>query len=264
LLADLILGHQPVLAVEHNPYCCAVLRERAAEGWFPDITVAEGDIREFDFSPYAGNVDCIAAGFPCQDISTAGRGAGIDGERSGLVREVFRAIDALHPGYVFLENSPAIRTRGRGFIAAELVSRGYRWRDGTIAAAAAGAPHRRKRWFLLAADADGLRELQQKGRIGELRRRPGNGAEETHAHLAGDRLQGRRLGGVLPEGCSPQIVAVAARTGAYDWNHAYHAGIRGVVHGIPGNLQWRVMALGNAQVPLQAAAAFMLLAREVI
>lgn len=238
LLADLILGHQPVLAVEHNPYCCAVLRERAAEGWFPDLSVAEGDIREFDFSPWARYVDCIAAGFPCQDISTAGKGGGIDGERSGLVREVFRALDAIHPRYVFLENSPAIRTRGRGFITAELVSRGYRWRDGTIDAADVGAPHRRRRWFLLATNSD---------------------PPKAHADAAGDRLEGRRLRGVLPEGCSPQIVAIAARTGAYDWNPDGHAGIIGVVHGLPGNLQQRVMALGNAQVPLQAAVAFMIL-----
>ena len=67
LLADLILGHEPVCAVEIDPYCCAVLRDRRGEGWFPDLHVHEGDVRLWDPSPWAGGVDCIAAGFPCQD-----------------------------------------------------------------------------------------------------------------------------------------------------------------------------------------------------
>ncbi|MCK7495162.1 MAG: DNA cytosine methyltransferase [Comamonadaceae bacterium] len=64
LLGDLILGHTPIGAVEFDPYCCAVLRERAADGWFPGLRVHEGDIRLFDPSEYAGRVDCLHAGFP--------------------------------------------------------------------------------------------------------------------------------------------------------------------------------------------------------
>lgn len=90
LLADLILGHTPIAAVEIEPYPCRVLRERAAGGWFPGLEVVEADVQTVDFSRWAGRVDCIAAGFPCQDISSAGRGAGITGARSGLYREVIR------------------------------------------------------------------------------------------------------------------------------------------------------------------------------
>lgn len=93
LLADLILGHTPIVAVEHDAHCCRVLRERSAQGWLPDLHVHKGDVRAFDFKPYRGRVDQLAAGFPCQDISAAGRGAGITGARSGLVSEVFRAIE---------------------------------------------------------------------------------------------------------------------------------------------------------------------------
>ena len=163
LLADLILGHEPIVAVEWDKHACQVLRERAADGWFPGLRVYEGDVRLFDPSEYAGQVGCVAAGFPCQGISVAGKGKGITGERSGLVSEVFRAIDAVRPRFVFLENSPQIRTRGRHVVIAELVARGYAWRDGIIAASDVGAPHQRNRWFCLAADPDGLRELESQG-----------------------------------------------------------------------------------------------------
>lgn len=98
LLADLILGHTPVLAVEQEESCCNSLRDRAAEGCFPRLHIHCGDVREFDFTPWRGRVDCLSAGFPCQDISCAGKGAGIEeGARSGLVTEIYRAIDAISP-----------------------------------------------------------------------------------------------------------------------------------------------------------------------
>ncbi|MBU6247108.1 MAG: DNA cytosine methyltransferase [Xanthomonadaceae bacterium] len=105
LLADLILGHTPIVAVEWDAYACAVLRERAAGGWFPGLHVHEGDVRMFDPSKYAGRVDCIHAGFPCQDISVAGSGAGIHGDRSGLYREVLRIADVVRPRFLFKEIS---------------------------------------------------------------------------------------------------------------------------------------------------------------
>ena len=73
LLADRILGHTPLVAVEWEPYACQVLRERVADGWFPGMHVWEGDVQLFDPSEYTGRVDCIHAGFPCQDISVAGK-----------------------------------------------------------------------------------------------------------------------------------------------------------------------------------------------
>lgn len=163
LLADLILGHNPVLAVEQEESCCKSMHSRVLEGWLPSgLHIHCGDVQQFDFAPWAGRVDCIAAGFPCQDISCAGSGKGLEGARSGLVWEVLRAVDAIRPGLVFLENSPRIRTKGRRDIIRALVERGYSWRDGTLAAAAVGAGHERDRWWLLAANADGLRKLEQE------------------------------------------------------------------------------------------------------
>ena len=105
LLADRILGHTPIVAVEWDEYACKVLRERAAEGWFPGLRVWEGDVRLFDPSEYAGILDCIHAGFPCQDISSAGKQAGVGPEtRSGLYREVLRIAGVVRPRYLYLEN----------------------------------------------------------------------------------------------------------------------------------------------------------------
>lgn len=151
LLADLILGHTPVVAVEWDAYCCQVLRERAAEGWFPGLRVHEGDVRLFDPSEYAGRVDCIHAGFPCQDISHTGNQAGVgEGTRSGLYREVLRIADVVRPRVLFLENVAAILGNGLGTVLGDLASRGYDTRWTCVSAAVVGAPHQRDRWWLLA------------------------------------------------------------------------------------------------------------------
>ena len=151
LLADLILGHRPVVAVEWEPYACQVLRERAAEGWFPGLHVWEGDVRLFDPSEYAGKVDCIHAGFPCQDISVAGKQAGVsEGTRSGLYREVLRIAGIVRPKYMFLENVAAILSNGLGTVLGDLAAMGYDTRWCCIRASDVGAPHHRDRWFLLA------------------------------------------------------------------------------------------------------------------
>lgn len=155
LLADLILGHTPVVAVEWEPYACQVLRERAADGWFPELHVWEGDVRLFDPSEYAGNVDCIHAGFPCQDISRAGNQAGVgEGTRSGLYREVLRIAGVVRPRYLFLENVSAILSNGLGTVLGDLAALGYDARWCCLKASDVGAPHHRDRWFALCTNPD--------------------------------------------------------------------------------------------------------------
>ena len=156
LLADLILGHTPIGAVENNPYCCDVLRARRDDGWFPGLAVHEIDIRDFDASEYAGRVDIVAGGFPCQDISAAGKGAGITGERSGLWSEFVRVIRLVRPRFVFVENSPMLTLRGLDVVLADLAALGMDAVWTVVSAADAGAPHRRERIWIL-AHANGLR-----------------------------------------------------------------------------------------------------------
>ena len=95
-------------------------------------------------------VDLLAGGFPCQDISYAGRGAGLAGERSGLFFEVVRLVRELRPRYVLLENVAALLSRGLDRVCGELAQIGYDTEWHCIPAAAVGAPHIRDRVFIFA------------------------------------------------------------------------------------------------------------------
>ena len=195
LLADLILGHTPVVAVEWDGYACQVLRERAADGWFPDLRVWEGDVRLFDPSEYAGKVDCIHAGFPCQDISVAGKQAGVsDGTRSGLYREVLRIAGVVRPKQLFLENVSAIISNGLGTVLGDLAALGYDTRWLCIRASDVGAPHHRDRWFLLSNANDdrcGDREIQYVNRWDAAPNSGNDGKTQYVADTERQRLQGQ-------------------------------------------------------------------------
>ena len=154
ILGDLILGHTPIVAVEWGKYACKVLRERVQDGWFEGMHVYEGDVRLFNPSEYAGRVDCIHAGFPCQDISVAGKQAGVgEDTRSGLYREVLRIADVVRPSELFMENVSAILSNGLGVVLADLSARGYSARWICLRASDVGANHHRDRWWLLARKA---------------------------------------------------------------------------------------------------------------
>ena len=118
-----------------------------------------GDVTAIDWSKVEP-VDALVGGFPCQDISVAGKGAGIDGEKSGLWREFVRAIRALRPRFVFVENVPALFVRGFGRVAADLAACGYCFAWTRLGSDDVGGCHRRKRVFILAvsnAHGAGLR-----------------------------------------------------------------------------------------------------------
>src|SRR3954462_15521300 len=89
ILGGKLLGWRTVCAVELDPYCRRVLLARQRDGWLPRFPVWD-DVRTFDGRRWGGAVDVVSGGFPCTDISAAGRGAGIDGEASGLWREMAR------------------------------------------------------------------------------------------------------------------------------------------------------------------------------
>ncbi|MCP4813462.1 MAG: DNA cytosine methyltransferase, partial [Planctomycetaceae bacterium] len=108
----------------------------------------ERDVRECG-KHNLDQVDVIAAGFPCQDISYSGRGAGLDGDRSGLFFEVARLVCELRPKVVVLENVVALRTRGLDRVLGTLGEIGYDAEWHCIPAAAFGAAHIRDRIFIL-------------------------------------------------------------------------------------------------------------------
>jgi DNA (cytosine-5)-methyltransferase 1 len=272
LLADLILGHEPVCAVEWDAYCCAVLRERAADGWFPGLHVHEGDVRLFDPSPWAGRVDCIHAGFPCQDISAAGRGAGISaGARSGLWREVVRVADHLRPEWIMLENSPRITRRGIEVVVGCLATLGYDARWDVLGAADVGADHDRYRWWCLCRRAAGGerpgRQAADADRAGVQRQRSVSSSAEGEAWARerdalclvapAARADSDGIGG---EAGWPVRQRIAdARVGGW-WEVEPDVGR--VADGLAPRVdrrRSRVKALGNGQVPLCAATAWRLL-----
>lgn len=167
IIADMMLGHTPVAAVEIDPFCREVLKARQRDGWLPEFEIFE-DVREFDGTKWRGKVDCICGGFPCQDISCAGKGAGIHGERSGLFFEMARIVNEVRPRYVFMENSPNLVCRGLEAVLWTMAQMGYDSRWCVLSAAAVGAMHRRDRWWGLFADTD-----RQHGE--ELRERVADG-----------------------------------------------------------------------------------------
>ena len=161
ILGGHLLGWRTICAVESDNYARRVLMARQGDGSLRPFPIWD-DVRTFDGNPWAGRVDVISGGFPCQDISVAGKGAGIAGERSGLWGEFARIIGEVRPRYVFVENSPALVTRGLGTVLGDLAQMGFDARWGVLGAVDAGAPHKRERIWIV-ANANGLRQLQPQG-----------------------------------------------------------------------------------------------------
>ena len=140
--------------VELDPYCRSVLARH-----FPEAQRFE-DVREVGAKDLAP-VDLISGGFPCQDLSAAGRGAGIDGARSGLWAEFARLVRELRPGYVLVENVPALLTgKGKrwdrapvGRVLGDLAEAGYDAEWASLSAREFGAPHLRRRVWIVAYPA---------------------------------------------------------------------------------------------------------------
>ena len=149
ILGGRLLGWRTVCAVEIEPYARSVLLARQDDGTLEPFPVWD-DIRTFDGRPWAGLVDVVTGGFPCQDISCAGRGAGIDGERSGLWGEMARVIREVRPRFAFVENSPMLTSRGLHRVLGDLAEMGFNARWGVLGACDAGAPHKRERIWIVA------------------------------------------------------------------------------------------------------------------
>lgn len=154
ILGGHLLGWRTVCAVELDPYPASVLLARQNDGILPPCPVWD-DVCTFDGRPWRGLVDVVSGGFPCQDISSAGKGAGIDGKRSGLWREMFRVVCEIRPQFVFVENSPVLTSRGLGRVLGDLASIGYDAEWMVLGADDVGLPHHRARLWLL-AHATGL------------------------------------------------------------------------------------------------------------
>lgn len=276
ILADILLGHRPVCAVEIEPYCQQVLKQRQCDGVLPWFPIWD-DVCTFDGKPWRGLVDVVAGGFPCQDISAAGKGAGLAGERSGLVFEMLRIIGEVRPQFVFAENSPQLRARGLDIILKELDRMGYNAAWGVLGARHVGAPHRRDRmWIVAVAHAEGARQQKNvtcgnapqvavSGGSGavpnphSIRELQSEGREHQQRGWAGDvcwwdadpadlpDTESKPLGGIGQPRQEPNPWSIESRVGRL---------ADGVAHRMD-----RIRALGNGQVPAVATLAWSILSQ---
>ena len=164
----------PIAGVcEIEPYACRVLEKHFPEArLYKDVKELTGErLRADGIRPFV-----VTGGFPCQDISLAGKGAGLGGERSGLWFEMHRVIAETRPRWVVAENVAALRSRGLDQVLGSLAAIGYDAEWHCIPASAVGAPHRRDRIWIVAYP-NAQRQLQQEGPESDQRRRTGNGGQ---------------------------------------------------------------------------------------
>lgn len=234
-------GMQTVAFCEVEPW-----RRQVLERHWPGVPIL-GDVREATF-PAA---DIICGGFPCQDISLAGKRAGVAGERSGLYREVLRAIRLVRPKFAILENVAALLGNGMGRVLGDVAEDGLDAEWDCVSAGDVGAPHGRDRIWIAIADPDKLQRSQ--------RRLTGLGwwlwrTEETKAACNADgkwELEPPRLLGNIRRWVDD---AARARTWWSDHWQAKFEAFRGMDDGIPTRLDRSaiasaVNALGDTLCP---------------
>jgi DNA (cytosine-5)-methyltransferase 1 len=213
-------GFESAWFCEADPYATRVLRKH-----WPELPVFP-DVRELT-AEWAEPIDVLCGGFPCQDLSVAGAGAGVEGARSGLWSEFARLIGEFRPRYVLVENVAALLARGAGRVLGDLAALGYDAEWDCIPASAIGAPHQRDRIWIVAypnggalwdepgrssrpdgtgatqpgddgaegsvADADRGGEPQQRGALAEGGGRPEHGGQAEDVEDAAG--EGRRQAG---------------------------------------------------------------------
>jgi len=174
LYASKLLGWRTVCAVEIDEFCQKILVQRQRDGVFEPFALWD-DVRTFDGRPWRGRVEVVSGGFPCQPFSVAGKRRGEDDPRNGWPHTI-RIIREVRPELAFLENVPGLLARSHGYfgrVLGDLAEAGYHAEWTVLGADDCGAPHRRKRLWLLAwdthADRGRLAQLTQHDRQPEAR-----------------------------------------------------------------------------------------------
>ena len=244
--------------VEIDPYCRRVL----AKHW-PGVQ-RYGDITTVDWSTVQ-RVDLLCGGFPCQDLSFAGKRAGIDGARSGLWSEYVRAIRHLRPRYVLVENVPGLLTHAyMGRVLGDLSESGYDAEWDCIPASAVGAHHRRDRVWIVAYARCTERRPWHSKRCAVLRQHNQDSEREEGATQfeqcceAGPEADTTKWAVekcplVFTEKLSRQFGGMGRRAIPGNYWETHEPGLVGVAHGIPHRVD-RLRGLGNAIVPQIAEA----------
>ena len=263
-------GFETVAFCEIDPFCRQVL----AKHW-PGVLIHD-DIQTLSadwLAEMGAWPDVICGGFPCQDLSYAGKGAGLAGERSGLWREYARLIGEIRPAFVVVENVAALLGRGLGDVLGDLAALGYDAEWHRISAADVGAPHRRDRVWIVAhlADARGRVQGHEFGSDGSAWAGQPGVSGQAVANTSGEGLPGAEQAGRSKPLITPTDIRRAASQcswgrfepgmGGTDDGlsarvHRYPVAVepwegdtpRTVGRGYPDRRQ-RLMALGNSVVP---------------
>lgn len=237
-------GFECSYQVEINDYCRKVLNKH-----WPEVPKYK-DVTEVDFEKLRESrpVELLAGGFPCQDLSYAGKGLGLSGPKSGLWSEYKRAIRLVRPQYVLVENVPGLLGRGMGVVLGDLASLGYDAEWQSFPASAFGAPHLRWRIFIVAyatqlqcngGEHNGGCHKQSRQEIPQS----GNRSSQNFVEYAyGKRQQEQRESVSL----FPQQFD-AERAGGWE----SEPDICRVANGVPRRVD-RLRGLGNAVVPRAA------------
>lgn len=227
ILGGRLMGWRTVCAVERDAYAAQVLSQRQNDGALEAFPIWS-DVCSFDGRPWRGIVDVVSGGFPCQDISQAGSGAGIEGGKSGLWKQMARVIDEVRPRFVFVENSGLLVSRGLAVVISDLAEMGYDCEWNCLSGAYAGAPQSRERlWLVAYSDSVRLKRIEEwdvKGKNAiEWHNNDGLGLAQRRARDAASRVS--RMDDAVANGMD------------------------------------RLKATGNGQIPKMAARAFRYLSR---
>ena len=252
ILGGHLLGWRTVCAVEWEAYPASVLCARQNDGLLPPFPIWD-DVQTFDGKPWAGIVDVVSGGFPCQDISAAGKGAGIDGERSGMWKEMARIIYEVRPKFVFVENSPMLTHRGLGTVLGDLAKLGFNAEWGVLGASDIGAKHHRKRIWIAARQSKVFSHTNN----GQLRWKQ---QSESHAKTGGNMANtNNSIGG----GQCRRFGSAQKRHQKWDLHTIFNQPepVR-MADGVAARVD-RLKSIGNGQVPQVAAIAWELLTERL-
>ena len=264
ILGGHLLGWKTICAVEWEPYAASVLVARQNDKILPPFPIWD-DVQTFDGKPWRGIVDVVSGGFPCQDISAAGKGAGINGKRSGMWKHMARIIEEVQPAYAYIENSPMLRTRGLGVVLQDIAKMGFDAEWGIVSAADVGAPHRRDRIWILATNTNGKRrnkwgcDRQERRILHDNQWDASKSKPERQRWVSGfralsenvaDTNSAQRQRGSLSSGVRAQDTDISGRGW---WKVEPNVGR--VVDGVAARVD-RLKAIGNGQVPAVAATAW--------
>jgi len=272
ILGGKLLGWRTVCAVEWEPYPASVLCARQNDGLLPPFPIWD-DIQTFDGNPWRGIVDVVSGGFPCQDISIAGKGDGLDGERSGMWTHMARVVGEVRPRFVFVENSPMLVTRGLERVLGDFAQMGYDCKWTVMGAADIGAPHQRDRIWIVAHSRYWRRWDK---RIAERGQNPqGEWATDSNqACRPGEQPASmaytmfNRLQGIRENRATQGQTGLCRGEGSHQiqdlWGTADYwstePSIPRVADGVAARVD-RLKAIGNGQVPLCAATAWQILSK---